>query len=89
MNEGVVAPEPEVLITYVSEQREIELVTLPWSMSGGKWQEILLTVHRHRGQQQQFVHSVCSNVHGRLSPPILSMQKEYTNIIYRRPNIIE
>ena len=35
VNEGVLSPEPEVLLTDGTEQREIGMVLLPWSVTGG------------------------------------------------------
>ena len=67
VNEGVIAPEPEVLITDGTEQREIEMVMMPWTRSGGKLQEIPLTVYQHRGHYEKPVHSSSSTAYAKSS----------------------
>ena len=49
VNEGLISPEPEVLITDGTEQREFKIVKMPWSPSAGKVEEIPLSIYRHRG----------------------------------------
>lgn len=48
VNEGVVSPEPQVIIIDETERKEIVMVMMPWSRSGGKLQNIPLTVYQHR-----------------------------------------
>ena len=50
VNEGVIIPGPEILITDGTVQREIEMVRMPWEC--GTIKEIELVVERHRGHRK-------------------------------------
>ena len=52
VNEGLILPAPQVLITDGTEQREIEMVVMPWCAN--KMETIPLSFHSHRGHFGNF-----------------------------------
>ena len=81
VNEGQIFPEPEVIITDGKEQREIEMVLMPWSRSAGKLKDLPLSVSGHRG------HYIYRNGRDMYHPQNLVDKHECYQSEYKRPAV--